>query len=228
MDKKNILYCGMADDILTPLIIEPNFSKLFVIDLFDSCYSSQGTFNSLMKDIKTHLKNGSNKDSKFVIDHVEKIQYLEDKCKIIEENIHIYPNLAVRWYLKFEYLELPRELIYYSEFNIKNKWPTDVTNISVIMCMGAYFGEYLIYTNNKIEEMIKTRTIMPLKFYASGHLYKSKKNKQKNDKKWAEKLQKISFRHVNDQIYKTTIFNKTKNELDKLIPSSSWIYEELP
>ena len=45
----NVLYLGMADDIMSPLLLLPDISTIYVIDMFDRYYSSDGTFNSQKK-----------------------------------------------------------------------------------------------------------------------------------------------------------------------------------
>ena len=52
MKKENVLYCGMADDILTPLILVPNLTTLFVIDKFDSAFAKNNTWEGQKEDIK--------------------------------------------------------------------------------------------------------------------------------------------------------------------------------
>ena len=86
----NIIYCGMAGDIMSPLLLVPDFDTLFVIDLFDPCFSSEGSWKSQKDDIRRILLDGSDENSwsRALYNRQEKpsIHYLAGKSEIIDEN----------------------------------------------------------------------------------------------------------------------------------------------
>lgn len=57
---KNVLYLGMADDIMSPLMLVPDLENLYVINLLAPAFSPDGTWEGLKNDIKTILTDGSN------------------------------------------------------------------------------------------------------------------------------------------------------------------------
>lgn len=135
----NVLYCGMADDIFSPLLFTPKVKTIFAIDLFDECYSSKGTWKSQKNDIKTVLRNGTNLGSR------DRLRFKEEEC----ESPAIYlkgPSTIIsekddtkkkRWYLKFRYDDADRELVYFYKRNCLQTWPEEITEIRHLMVIGA-------------------------------------------------------------------------------------------
>ena len=53
----NVLYLGMVYDIMAPLLLVPNLTTLFVIDIFDHHFSKDGTWSGQKEDIKEIKKD---------------------------------------------------------------------------------------------------------------------------------------------------------------------------
>lgn len=165
----NVLYLGMADDIMAPLLLVPELTTLFAIDLFDPCFSIDETWEGQKEDIKQILTNGNDKNSLFSkirgkfykTNKTKEIYYLKSKSIIIED----IDNENV-WKLKFIYDNIERQLIYYHHQDFYETWPNEINNITHIMTMGA---EYWPYDNKKrkmILQMLHDRTTDYYYFYA--------------------------------------------------------------
>ena len=134
----NVLYLGMADDIITPLLLFPNLDTLFVIDKFDSSYnvskgqSIEGNFdlNKLKKIIMTELKTGQTLDSR-----VHSSVSFGDEAQIISSSTELYDE-SEKWTLIFQFKGIVRKLIRY-ERNFHKTWPDDITNINHIITIGS-------------------------------------------------------------------------------------------
>jgi hypothetical protein len=61
--KDIVLYCGMADDILTPFLLIPNLKTLYVIDKFDRAFSKDRTLEGQHREIVSILKAGNDQNS---------------------------------------------------------------------------------------------------------------------------------------------------------------------
>ena len=163
----NVLYLGMADDIMSPLLIVPDLTTLFVIDLFDKCFSKDKTWKSQKEDIKEILTNGSDINSHgrqvtIKCNDDDTIHYLKDKAKILKDN----DNGSV-WKLKFKYDNIVRNLIFYHHRNFLIKWPEDIINIKHVIMIGAFCWEGFIENDcTVLLSMLKTRTIIPYYIYA--------------------------------------------------------------
>jgi hypothetical protein len=159
--KEKVLYCGMADDILTPLILVPNFTKLFVIDLFDSAFAKHKTWEGQKKDILQCLKLGNNKNSHhrdvyLYYDKETPVYSINGLCKIIKES-----DVDKKWVVSFIYNGVERELIYFHHTDFITKWDEQINEITDLMCMG---DEFLI-ENKMLNKMIKKRCNFNCKFY---------------------------------------------------------------
>ena len=156
----------MAYDIMSPLLLVPDFDILYVIDMFDRCYASDTkTFKRQKQDIKDILINGNddNSHSKKIHEnysHIRMVHYLETPSTIIDESDDGYT-----WRLKFNYNDKVRELIFFHHRNFLIEWPSEIQNISHIMCMGAYAWDNFP-EQGAILEMFKNRTTKPFWFYA--------------------------------------------------------------
>lgn len=166
----NVLYCGMADDIMLPLLLESNLDNLYVIDLFDECFSWNGTLKSQQDDIVNILKNGddSKSHSRYIYTNETRhscfkpgielncsdIHYLEEKSEILEDER--YTN---KWFLKFKYLDKIRTMtIYYQNF-LEETWPDEINNVKYIITVGSWSFDTHIEEPSEIWiNMLKTRT----------------------------------------------------------------------
>lgn len=175
----NILYCGMADDIITPLILCPNFKKLFVIDLFDRAFSKGGTFEDQKEDIIQTLENGNDLKShhrevclKYFPNYP--INHLKGSCSIKSNE-----DDGEVWRLHFDYLGVPRELIFFHHSDFTDEWDNEIQNIEHLFSVGAVFP----FSNSTLIEMIKTRTSTDFKYY---------------DNTYAKSAEKKTVRPLND------------------------------
>ena len=160
----NVLYCGMAWDIMSPLLLIPNLDKLYVIDNFDSAYSSDGTFTGQQQDIKNILISGTENEYKRQIfidsetDILKKydIHSLAEPCKIVCENKN-----ENQWILEFMYLGQLRKLIHY-QYDFHDEWPSDIINITHVMSIGAPFD----IAELVLLKMLTTRVTTNFQYYA--------------------------------------------------------------
>jgi len=172
--EENVIYCGMADDILTPLILVPTLSNLFVIDYFDSAFAKNRTWEGQKEDIKQCLVNGNNKNShhrEVYLKYSKKVEifYIDEPCEIISD-----VDIDKCWTLSFKYKDTVRTLTYFHHTNFIANWDSRIKNISHVMCMGAEFP----IEQNKLYDMLKERCNADCKFYDqfakfSNTIYKS-------------------------------------------------------
>jgi len=166
MSKMNILYCGMADDILTPLLLVPNFDKLYVICIFDSAFALNGTFDGQKKDIINCLQNGNDKISKHAQvgkwaeerygRKPQKNTKIQEKCKILNQT-----DKKSCWKLTFSYCGKTKELIYFHHTDFIAEWNDEIKDIKHIMTMGAPFP----YKKTQLLKMLKERCTKDCKIY---------------------------------------------------------------
>lgn len=120
---KRVLYCGMADDIYTPLYIFPELEELFVMDLLDRAYSYT---LELQRDTIVNILTNKTKYS-------DKC-YLPHKAVIIEEI-----RKPKSYYLTFNYNGKIRKLSIFSIDYLLYEWPKQINNIDTLMHIGAPF-----------------------------------------------------------------------------------------
>lgn len=137
MKNNNVLYCGMADDILSPLILVPDLTHLYVMDRFDLAFAKNYTIEGQINDIKEMLSIGSDENS-YHIEIYRKykpkwpITKLDESCTIINETL-----IDNCWRLTFTYKNLKRELVYFQYKDFYSIWPEEIKNINHFMSMGA-------------------------------------------------------------------------------------------
>lgn len=170
----NILYLGMANDIMSPLLLVPDFDILYVIDKFDFHFSSdRKTFKRQKQDIKDVLIEGSDKTSFWKIfheedSHIRCTHYLETPSTIIDES-----DDGTVWRLKFNYNDKIRELVFYHHRDFLIEWPIEIQNISHIMCMGALSWTTFVEKDCTILlKILEERTLKPFYFYALHFMHK--------------------------------------------------------
>lgn len=151
----------MADDILTPMILVPNFTNLFVIDIFDIAFAKERTWDGQKKDILQCLKNGNNEKSHhrevyLYYDKSTPTYSIDERCDIIEE----VENGKI-WRVKFTYNDIERQLIYFHHTNFIANWDNEIKDISHLMCMGAEFP----IEKKVLNKMIKERCNEKCKFF---------------------------------------------------------------
>ena len=189
----NILYLGMAEDIMAPLLINPDVSTIFVIDEFDFAYSSNGTWEAQKDGVRRFLLNGSDEDSHSRLTFTKDPNDLPIHLKWIgprdfdDKSIHYLKSKSVItgddddgkvWRLSFEYDGRPVQLVYYHHRNFLKEWPSEIKDIGQVLVMGAfYWGGFVKpddpkYGSETIICMLETRTMKPFKFYALAFNHK--------------------------------------------------------
>jgi hypothetical protein len=109
----NVLYLGMGFDGMTPLLLCPDLTNLYVIDLFDKTLRNVKTIDNQRKNIKRYLTDGSNKNilwwyekkNNTIINLKEKCKIISEKSKTFTYEIDSYNRTYVKKYyeLIFEY-----------------------------------------------------------------------------------------------------------------------------
>lgn len=189
---KNILYLGMATDIMFPLLAEPDFDTLFVINIIDTAF---GTWDEQRKHILSILEEGN--DSKidsyenFYEDNgmqTKRIHELSGPCEIlsnegydmefIEEEYLSWKTLTAidgvhkPWRVSFIYENKVRNLVYFCQ-DFLEEWNPEIKDIQSIFWIGAYNWDDLGDEEAKpLINMIETRSSLPLTFYGDSHINK--------------------------------------------------------
>lgn len=177
----NVLYLGMAHDIMAPLLLVPDLDNLFVLNSLDEAY---GTWKEHKMRIRKTLMQGNDKDlaetfwweEKSIPEGKEwknvhklagsaKIHF--DKDENVKECLTGSPThdkwcytLSV-WKLRFTYNGKMRNLIYYYDFNFTQyPWPPEITNIHYHIWNGSYWWDNFVENPEEIlvREMLVTRS----------------------------------------------------------------------
>ena len=182
MSEQKIIYLGMADDIMAPLLLVPKFETLYVIDLFDSCFSSDKTWESQKDNIREILFSGNDacsykrkdySDPHFFSKNLDEIHYLNGPSNIISD----YDD-GIVWKLSFIYDHKKRDLIYYHHRNFLVEWPNEIVDVGHVMVIGSFswdqFEKEYIYNDDPsvLIKMLEFRTNTPFLFYASHFNHK--------------------------------------------------------
>lgn len=205
----------MADDILSPILLVPDFTHLYVIDSFDSAFARQthnnksGTWESQKKDIKTILQNGNDEDSHHfdVYKYYNKsvpITKLEESCTLLEET-----DSNNRWTLTFRYKGIKRELIYFHHTNFYNQWPSEIKEISDLMSMGAVFmtdkDGLFQFEYKEFFDMLTERTIADCLYYELYNIWYVQHDMYKHKKQYKMadvRNTTIIISELQDELYK--------------------------
>jgi hypothetical protein len=137
---KNILYCGMVDDVLTPFILEPDFDCLYVLDKFDSAFSPDRTLNGQRRDILKCLSQGNDKDTAhYIIMNLFSIKYSQTnlphgQCLSVS-SFEFYS----RWSVSFIYNNKERKIITWQvpDYTKSKYWFNEIKDISHLVHIGA-------------------------------------------------------------------------------------------
>jgi hypothetical protein len=186
---KIVLYCGMADDIMAPLLLVPDVDIIYAIDYFDPAFSPDGSIQGQTEEIKLILQRGNDKhtesrriyEGEFRHDHrYSKMHRRLDKCNSYYKDIHYLHGKSMfirdaemdigcqrrRWELIFHYNGKTRILIYYRKVNFLNVWPDEIKDLTDIMTMGATFPLQV----RVLADMVKSRSRnMYTKYYHLNH-----------------------------------------------------------
>ncbi len=162
--KVNVLYCGMADDILSPLKLVPDSDVIYVICELDSAFARGGNVKGQQLDIIEMLTLGN--DSKSRHREIYATRYpdaceLDEPCQILSPIVYE----GNRWHLTFIYKGKERKLIYFYN-NFYNTWDEEIQDISHVMSMGATFE---IDKEDTLLQMLRERTRTGSKYYELGY-----------------------------------------------------------
>jgi len=111
-----VLYCGMADDILMPLLLIPDLLTLFVIDKFDLAFARHETWEGQKGDIIQILVDGNNKSSWHREEYLAykktaSIYSIDAPCTILSKT-----DDGNIWTLEFEYMDMLLKIYKYIYF----------------------------------------------------------------------------------------------------------------
>lgn len=160
-----VLYLGMANDIMSPLLLVPDFDIVYVICKLDRAFAKDKTWEGQKEDIKQILESGNNECSfsrgvYLKYDEDTPVYYLEGASKIIKESDDGYC-----WRLDFIYDRKPRELVYYHHREFIAEWPKEIYQIDHVMSMGATFP----FREMILQEMIFSRCTYAANYYDGDH-----------------------------------------------------------
>lgn len=177
----NVLYLGMAHDIMAPLLLVPDLDKLYVMNSLDNEY---GSWEEHKMRIRNTLKQGDDKNianNFYFGKNAENLtpsgrawknvhtlagpsDIISDKDTEVHEcitgsdeyNKFCYTNSV--WRLTFMYNGKIRQLIYYYNFNFAHyEWPEEIQNIQHFIWNGAYSWESM--TEYPDEEKLRQMTM---------------------------------------------------------------------
>ena len=157
----NVMYFGMAIDIVGPMQLVPDFDTIYTINTVDPCIGYGGSIKNIIKIIKIILETGKNiyalpegKDLGLFSDDMNIIIDVVSPSIIINETFYDYDNNIIneiniseekpmiKWHLKFNYDGKIRNLIYYFNYNFTCEWSRDITNINHFLFQGSYDFNY--------------------------------------------------------------------------------------
>lgn len=209
MKKTNVLYCGMADDVLSPLLLVPDFDTLYSICLFDSAFAMKQSWDGQKEDIKRQLTDGHDDESHHmqVYRHYHTnwpVTKLVEPCKILKEE-----DKNGKWMLIFSYLGKERSLIYFHHKNFYSEWPSEIQHVNHLMSMGAVFmreKDGSTVKNRKFFKCISERCAKDCLYYELYNDY---------DEQYGFHSHKKDSRVVNVKHNSDIIINALKYELNK-------------
>lgn len=136
---QKVLYLGMSDDIITPLLLFPDFDKLYIIDRSRDAFNLEDLFDGIKemlitgKTLNIPFKNGDD------CEHIRPTS-IGGKCRIIKDR-RTHNNK--RWMLYFKFNGKNRKLIRYEQ-DFYNNWPTCMRNINHIIAIYSVPWDCLI------------------------------------------------------------------------------------
>jgi hypothetical protein len=179
MSTTNVLYLGMAWDIMSPLLLVPDLDKIYAIDRVDTSLiigRDGDNWEEQKSEIKQILLDGSTINSKTKLysdeDYFSETHYLPSKSTILEES-----DKDNRYYLKFNYNGKDRELIYYHHINFKSIWNDEIKDISHLLTIGTETFNYYEHEGNKILQTMYNERCKNSYVYALYFLHEDYKEK---------------------------------------------------
>ncbi len=194
MATQHVLYLGMGGDIMAPLLLVPDLTTLFVLDIFDDCFSTDGTEAGQRADIRGVLTRGTDELTRgswcYAIDKRQTfslkrwlsgekrpagkasiVHRLPARAVILSETLD---EKACIWRLTFSYNGQERKLVsFYDHDFLTQRWPAEVRDVCAVMVMGAFaWCDVRRYTDRRlITDMLATRTLPTFTYYASEFLH---------------------------------------------------------
>ena len=160
---KQVLYLGMALDIISPFHLIPDFETLYVINKIDKAY---GTKEQHKEEILSILAHGTDKYAKHAINHrlymVTDHPVLKGIIRSIGSpatNIHVLEE-DEPWHISFKQNGIKRHLYYYFNIDFNTTWPSKIKNIGHVIWIGANCWD-LQRDNPESIRMMETRTRSP-------------------------------------------------------------------
>ena len=184
MSNVNVLYLGMAYDIMAPLLLVPDLDTLYVLNSLDDAYGTWEEQKDLIRGVLTQGNNAKIANN-FYFDESEHNRHKEEEPDKEWKNVHSlegpseiisdedFPSKECLtgseeydqycftksvWKLDFLYNGKMRHLIYYYNFNFDHyTWPEDIQNISHFIWNGAY--SWNIFTEDDPKGIVRTMTM---------------------------------------------------------------------
>jgi hypothetical protein len=187
----NVLYLGMAYDIMAPLLLVPDFDTLYVLNSLDDAYGSweehkqriiaileQGGDNNIAENV---WFNDSEKERKPLLKKWKDVHKLASPSEILSDEdtevsecltgSNTHNNFCYTqsvWRLRFLYNGKERQLIYYYNFNYTHyDWPLEIQNIQHFIWNGAYSWESM----TEYPEEYKLRNMMMERAAPEAYVY---------------------------------------------------------
>jgi hypothetical protein len=190
----NVLYLGMADDIMAPLLLVPDLDTLYVLNVLDKSY---GSWEDHKIRIRAILEQGGDRNlvEEFYLDKNARKSMprgrkwknvhtlagpstiLSDEDTEVSEcmrgsnsqNKYKYCYTMSVWRLDFMYNGKIRHLVYYYNYDfVQYVWPEEIQNIQHYIWNGAYsWGRMIEYpTKENFRQMTMERSAPEAYVYA--------------------------------------------------------------
>lgn len=178
-----VLYLGMGTDIIAPLLLVPNFTTIYTMNIVDPGFGkSIENIRNIIKNIliigndsplilnSPHLYTSDVFFSDIYLPNAKKVHEIDGQAIILEDS---FDDSCLRWSLIFKYCGHLRKLIYYFNYDFTTVWPKEITNISHVIMIGSFYWgglndsdpDYNRTQKLIIRKMLRINTVKPW-FYA--------------------------------------------------------------
>ncbi len=169
-NKTNVLYLGLAFDIMSPLLLVPDLDTIYAIDLVDVSYGLH-SWDLHKAEMRLILTCGSDEKSqcRHLFEH-NRINRLPGGPATIISDI----DTDNCWTLEFAYDGKIRSLQYYHhiDFQSNEEWPPSIQGCAHVMSMGAAaLVEESHESNAHVKQMLLERCESEAKYYALTFLH---------------------------------------------------------
>jgi len=188
----NVFYAGMADDIMSPLLLVPDLSRIYAIDAFDPAFCKSNEWagvGGMKEDIMNILVRGDDFTSYSRGIYMSPCGGTDSALEDLDVHDLAGPSSILenheennRWYLKFVYQGIERELIYFHHRNFHDVWPEEIAEIEHVFTMGVPF---VLKRVPMLTKMLDSRMAEYFTYWALhySHQQLKKKIKIKNARK---------------------------------------------